>query len=165
MKQLFFLAMVLGGCLMWTTPAWAIDRDDDVRADDDEHIAYEASSSQESAKTEAKFPDEALAIRQAIERHVDHANTRNIDGHMAETPKSNANTPQKPWHSKTSTSPSMPSNSQPSRVPPPPSTRAKSPPTPSTTGKNTSTTPSSVIDGSKTPTTDNGKSRLQNDDD
>ena len=33
MKQLFFLAMVLGGCLMWTTPAWAIDRDDDVRAD------------------------------------------------------------------------------------------------------------------------------------
>ena len=84
MKQLFFLAMVLGGCLMWTTPAWAIDRDDDVRADDDEHIAYEASSSQESAKIEAKFPDEALAIRQAIERHVDHANTRNIDGYMAD---------------------------------------------------------------------------------
>ena len=60
MKQLFFLAMVLGGCLMWTTPAWAIDRDDDVRADDDEHIAYEASSSQESAKTEAKFPDDPI---------------------------------------------------------------------------------------------------------
>ncbi|MBQ9395124.1 MAG: hypothetical protein IJU23_06350 [Proteobacteria bacterium] len=72
--------------LFIATPALAIDLDDDIKPDDEEHITYNASSSttEQSRQVEAKFPDEAKEIRDAIARHLGHANSRDLEGYLSD---------------------------------------------------------------------------------
>ena len=72
-----FVAMV------FASPAFAVDLDDDVTPDTQEHIASEPDNAK-SNEVEATFPDEAAAIREAVARHVRHANTRDLDGYMGD---------------------------------------------------------------------------------
>lgn len=62
--------------------AYALDRDDDVGQDTQEHILYEASGA--GAEIEAKYPEEAARVREALLRHVRHANGRDLDGYMSD---------------------------------------------------------------------------------
>ena len=77
----FCLAM-----LMIIPMAFAVDKDDDIAPDSNEHIAYNANAtkSAQSAELEAKFPTEAKEVQAAFEAHLNHANTRDLDGYMGD---------------------------------------------------------------------------------
>ena len=66
--------------------AFAVDRDDDIAPDTEEHINYDESTnkSAESQKLEAQFPAEAKEVQKALEAHINHANTRDLDGYMGD---------------------------------------------------------------------------------
>lgn len=72
--------------LFFSCPALAIDLDDDIKPDDAEHIAYnaDASAADQSQKVESKFPDEAKEVREAIARHLNHANSLDLDGYLSD---------------------------------------------------------------------------------
>lgn len=80
---IFGLAAVIFG-LCAAAPGFALDGDDEIKPDNpEERIADEATTA-ESAKIEAKFPQEAQEIREAIARHVKNANDKNLDAYMAD---------------------------------------------------------------------------------
>ena len=84
MRNLLFPALILS--LLFSAPAFAIDLDDDIKPDDEEHITYNATTSttEQSKQVESTFPDEAKEIRDAIARHLDHANSRDIEGYLGD---------------------------------------------------------------------------------
>lgn len=69
-----------------SVPAFAVDLDDDLKPDTNEHIVYEASatSTAQSAEVEKKFPEEAAQVREAIQHHLNHANTLDIEGYLSD---------------------------------------------------------------------------------
>lgn len=62
--------------------AFAVDRDDDVKIESEDSIAYQQSSSVASSEIEAKFPKEAKEIRAAHALHVKHAIDKDVDAYM-----------------------------------------------------------------------------------
>lgn len=86
MKKTLIPALALICLLSLPLHAFAVDRDDDLAADTSEHIGYDTNSAAEnmSAKVEAEFPDEAKEVRAALERHLMHANTKDLDGYMSD---------------------------------------------------------------------------------
>ena len=75
-----FAAAVM--CLTGT--AWAVDKDDDLKPDDSEHIGYDASalSPDQASEVESKFPEESKAVREALARHIAHANGRQLEAYL-----------------------------------------------------------------------------------
>ena len=63
--------------------ASAIDRDDDLKPDENEKISYTGEeSSEKSAEIESKFPTQAKEVREFIANHVAHAQNHEIDNYM-----------------------------------------------------------------------------------
>ena len=86
-KRSFLSATILCIAMTIAVPvALAVDKDDDIAPDSDEHIAYDANStkSAKSAELESKFPAEAKEVQEALEAHLTHANTRDLDGYMSD---------------------------------------------------------------------------------
>ena len=86
-KRSFLFAIALCISAIVAVPmAFAVDKDDDITPDSNEHIAYDADStkSTQSAELEAKFPAEAKEVQAALEAHLNHANTRDLDGYMSD---------------------------------------------------------------------------------
>lgn len=83
--RLSFTALLL---FAMTAPmsAFAVDKDDDIAPDSEEHIAYDANTvkSAKSSELEAKFPAEAKEVQAALDAHLEHANSRNLDGYMGD---------------------------------------------------------------------------------
>lgn len=76
---------ILIACFFVSSSAFAVDRDDDLAADNNEHIGYDANSSQaqnQSESVESKYPEEAKEVREALAHHLEHANTLNLDAYM-----------------------------------------------------------------------------------
>ncbi|MBO4351666.1 MAG: hypothetical protein J6A01_12080 [Proteobacteria bacterium] len=86
-KRSFIFAIALCIVTLVTVPAaFAVDKDDDIAPDSDEHIAYDANStkSAKSTELESKFPAEAKEVQAALEAHINHANARDLDGYMSD---------------------------------------------------------------------------------
>ena len=80
----FFIAL----SFIFTMPtiAWAVDLDDDIKPDTTEHITYNSqdSTTSQSAEIEKKFPEEAKQVRDALQRHISHANSLDLDGYLSD---------------------------------------------------------------------------------
>lgn len=77
-----FVAVIFGLCS--ALPAFALDGDDEIKPDNPEERIADKATTAESAKVEAKFPQEAKEIRDAIALHVQNANSKNLDAYMAD---------------------------------------------------------------------------------
>ena len=83
MKKLNSVMFALAVLCMSGT-AWAVDKDDDLKPDDTEHIGYDASAltPNQASEAEAKFPAEAREVREALARHISHANQRQLEAYL-----------------------------------------------------------------------------------
>ena len=86
MRKLKCFVFAAAAVLVMTGTAWAVDKDDDLKPDDSEHIGYDANAitPNQASEVEAKFPDEAKAVREALARHVAHANQRQIEAYLGD---------------------------------------------------------------------------------
>ena len=84
--RFLFAALLCIAMTMFIPVAFAVDKDDDIAPDSDEHISYseDSTKSAKSAELEAKFPDEAKEVQEALAAHLNHANSRDIDGYMSD---------------------------------------------------------------------------------
>ena len=83
MKKLMILFAFAS--LAWAPNAYAVDKDDDVKQDTDEHIAYDENETLgASAKLEKQFPKEAAQIKEALNNHIMHAQTHDLDAYLAD---------------------------------------------------------------------------------
>ena len=65
--------------------AVAVDKDDDLKPEDNEKIAFTGTeSSEKSAEIESKFPTQAKEVREFIIQHVEHAQKHELDNYMAD---------------------------------------------------------------------------------
>ncbi len=65
--------------------ASAVDKDDDIKPDDTEKIAYNGNeSSEKSAEIESKFPAQAKEVREFILSHVAHAQNRELEKYIGD---------------------------------------------------------------------------------
>lgn len=66
--------------------AYAVDLDDDIKPDNNEHIAYSADANavNQTSEIEKKYPTEAAEIREALQRHIAHANTLDLEGYLSD---------------------------------------------------------------------------------
>lgn len=65
--------------------ASAVDKDDDIKPDDNEKIAYNGEeSSEKSAEIENKYPTQAQEVREFILSHVTHAQNRELERYIAD---------------------------------------------------------------------------------
>ena len=84
-KVLFGLGVVVFSLCASAPLVWAVDKDDDLRPDENDKIGYTGhESSAQSAEIENQFPAQAQEIRLFITEHVAHAQNRDIDKYMAD---------------------------------------------------------------------------------
>lgn len=83
MKKFLFLFALTA--IAWSPNAYAVDKDDDIKQDTDEHIAYDENKTLDtSAKLEKKFPHDAAQVKEALNNHILHAQTRDLDAYLAD---------------------------------------------------------------------------------
>ena len=81
----FSVSFLLFSSLCMTSPALAIDLDDDIAPDTEEHISYQAAANIPSDNTyEKQFPQEAKEVRAALDNHFLHANAKDLDAYMSD---------------------------------------------------------------------------------
>ena len=82
-KLIFACAAALFSLCSLVPLAMAVDADDDIKPDDNENLMLDTNvTTAQSAEIETKFPEEAKAIREAIQRHIEHATSKNLDAYM-----------------------------------------------------------------------------------
>lgn len=80
-----FMILFAVAAIAWMPNAYAVDKDDDIKQDTDEHIAYDENETLgASAKLEKQFPKEAEQIKTALNNHIMHAQTRDLDAYLAD---------------------------------------------------------------------------------
>lgn len=75
-------ALICSFLLIFPAEVFGVDRDDDVKIENGDSIAYAQTAPTDSDAVEAKFPDEAKEIRAAHAKHVQNAVRKDIDAYM-----------------------------------------------------------------------------------
>lgn len=82
-RILFACAAALFSLCSLVPLAMAVDADDDIKPDESERINFDANvTTAQSAEIESKLPEEAKAIREVIQHHIDHATSKDLDAYM-----------------------------------------------------------------------------------
>lgn len=82
-KILFICATAIFSLCAAVPLAMAVDADDDIKPDENEKITFDGQeTTAESAEIEAKFPNEAKAVRETLNQHISHVTKRDLDGYM-----------------------------------------------------------------------------------
>lgn len=86
LKNIKVVALISASLFILVPCAYAVDLDDDIKPDSNEHIAYDTTNNavNQTSEVEKKYPDEAKEVREAIERHLNHANTLDLEGYLAD---------------------------------------------------------------------------------
>ena len=82
-KILFICAAAIFSLCAAVPLALATDSDDDIKPEENEKITFDGKeTTAESEEIEAKFPEEAKAVRAALANHLAQVASRDLDGYM-----------------------------------------------------------------------------------